>query len=310
MSSPTFVRGPGWPAPGAWGSGPAGAGHCFGSGKRVLFENTRGMFPPTISLAFSRAELSAFQAMTGSPTYLASSRKYWLATVSLNKGTIIGCPSIHITMNVLLQHNMQCIIITMNKWTSTIRIQSCTYSFDRLFTFGSQSKSESRNWLSLLSPAILLAVGDVDHTGDVLAQELIADLAQYLYNKLFIKDVILFHCTSVGPGIGGSISRKGSSSNCCCENNYMYIRIWISLYWAGTVNSSREYLLAAENIFFWYSLPLKNEWGMTTATLTLDLFCPAPGPGPGLEHGKNKPMLLNYLLCYFPLNTKSVSILW
>lgn len=85
------------------------------------------MFPPTISLAFSRAELSAFQAMTGSPTYLASSRKYWLATVSLNKGTIIGCPSVHITMNVLLQHNMQCI---MNKWTSTIRLQSCTYSFD------------------------------------------------------------------------------------------------------------------------------------------------------------------------------------
>ena len=49
---------------------------------------------------------------------------------------------------------------------------------------------------------------------------------------------------------------------------------------------------------------------MTTATLTLDLFCPAPGPGPGLEHGKNKLMLLNYFLCYFPLNTKSVSILW
>lgn len=30
------------------------------------------------------------------------------------------------------------------------------------------------------SPAILLAVGDVDHAGDVLAQELVADLAQHL----------------------------------------------------------------------------------------------------------------------------------
>ena len=49
------------------------------------------------------------------------------------------------------------------------------------------------------------------------------------------------------------------------------------------MNSSREYLLAAENIFFWYSLPLKNEWGMTTATRTLDLFCAALRPGTGLE---------------------------
>ena len=48
---------------------------------------------------------------------------------------------------------------------------------------------------------------------------------------------------------------------------------------------------------------------MTTATRTLDLFCPAPGPGPGLEHGQNKLLLLNSLLCYFPLNTKSVSIM-
>ena len=36
-------------------------------------------------MTFSSAELSAFQLMTGRPTYLASSRKYWLATVSLHR---------------------------------------------------------------------------------------------------------------------------------------------------------------------------------------------------------------------------------
>ena len=30
------------------------------------------------------------------------------------------------------------------------------------------------------SPAVLLAVGDVDHAGDVLAQELVTDLPQHL----------------------------------------------------------------------------------------------------------------------------------
>ena len=76
------------------------------------------------------------------------------------------------------------------------------------------------------------------------------------------------------------------------ENFYI---IEFENHWAGTVNSSREYLLAAENIFFWYSLPLKNEWGMTTATRTLDLSCPALGPGPGLQHGQNE-LMLNTLL--------------
>ena len=32
----------------------------------------------------------------------------------------------------------------------------------------------------LYSPAVLLAVGDVDHAGDVLAQELVTDLPQHL----------------------------------------------------------------------------------------------------------------------------------
>ena len=58
------------------------------------------------------------------------------------------------------------------------------------------------------------------------------------------------------------------------------------------MNSSREYLLAAENILFWYSLPLKNEWGMTTATRTLDLFCEALGPGAGLEKGERSSEVL------------------
>ena len=34
--------------------------------------------------------------------------------------------------------------------------------------------------VSTHSPAVLLAVGDVDHAGDVLAQELVTDLPQHL----------------------------------------------------------------------------------------------------------------------------------
>ena len=34
--------------------------------------------------------------------------------------------------------------------------------------------------LSTHSPAVLLAVGDVDHAGDVLAKELVTDLSQHL----------------------------------------------------------------------------------------------------------------------------------
>lgn len=40
---------------------------------------------------------------------------------------------------------------------------------------------------SPVSPPILLAIGDVDHAGDVLTQERVADLAQHLYNELFLK---------------------------------------------------------------------------------------------------------------------------
>ena len=39
---------------------------------------------------------------------------------------------------------------------------------------------------SPVSPPILLAIGDVDHAGDVLTQERVADLAQHLYNELFL----------------------------------------------------------------------------------------------------------------------------
>ena len=75
----TFLREPVWPGPDVSGSVLAGAGHCSGSEeqKSLCLKIVRGIsVSPTISLALSRAALSAFQAMTGSPTYLASSRKY------------------------------------------------------------------------------------------------------------------------------------------------------------------------------------------------------------------------------------------
>ena len=80
---------------------------------------------------FSSAELSAFQLMTGIPTYSASSRKYWLATVSLPYFSLASQVKLH-----LLWHPTQCNAVT--------------------------------------------PVCDIDHAGDVLAEELVADLAQHL----------------------------------------------------------------------------------------------------------------------------------
>ena len=44
------------------------------------------------------------------------------------------------------------------------------------------------------------------------------------------------------------------------------------MYILSTLNSSLERELVAAYIFFWYSLPLKKEWGITTARWTLDIF--------------------------------------
>ena len=56
--------------------------------------------------------------------------------------------------------------------------------------------------VSTHSPAVLLAVGDVDHAGDVLAQELVTDLPQHLQLALISPN---YHY--LVPHLGGSRQR-------------------------------------------------------------------------------------------------------
>ena len=56
--------------------------------------------------------------------------------------------------------------------------------------------------VSTHSPAVLLAVGDVDHAGDVLAQELVTDLPQHLQLALISPS---YHY--LVPHLGGSRQR-------------------------------------------------------------------------------------------------------